>query len=123
LKQAGVRGARLSVEDDLVRIRFRNPEIDNERYAYLNWHLARATGRRVAYATSTGRQRRLNPRALLKSMLPEHCRIETLEHGSTGDAVWATVVGLLPEEMASISHEFQDASGVQLKVTGQMSLF
>jgi hypothetical protein len=50
LKQAGVVGARLRMNDTTLRIAFRSPGTENERFSYLAWHLERVTGREVIYA-------------------------------------------------------------------------
>jgi hypothetical protein len=122
LRQARVRGARSTIEPDSLRIAFRQPEVDNERYGYLKWHLAEATGRSVEFDRRHKRKTQ-SPRALLKSMLPQICRIENLELVPSGDAMVATIAGLLPDEFASIAGEFQDVYGMRLELKGQMSLF
>ncbi|MEO8182749.1 MAG: hypothetical protein ABI895_28275 [Deltaproteobacteria bacterium] len=87
LRQAGVRGARLTIEDAVVRITFRNPEVDNERYAHLKWHLARVSRRSIEYEVVEQKRKRQNPRAVLKSMLPEHCRITAFEAATGADVM------------------------------------
>ena len=41
LRQARVRGAKVTVKGDCIGIAFRASETDNERYGYLKWHLGR----------------------------------------------------------------------------------
>jgi ATP-dependent helicase IRC3 len=123
LRQVRARGARVVAEDDRVRIAFRNPEVDNERYAYLKWHIAEVAGRDVEYETLGSRRKSLNPRALLKSILPEHCRIDTLEASTRGDAMVATIDGLVPDEIATVVSEFRHECGLTLDLKGQMALF
>lgn len=123
LRQARVRGARPVIEDGVVRITFRAPETDNERFAYLRWHLARVTGRTVEYAPPKRRGKRSSPRVLLKSMLPETCRITDLAAAPSGDAITANVTGLTPAEIADIERDFLEESGMSLDLKGQMSLF
>ncbi|HVZ32065.1 MAG TPA: helicase-related protein [Polyangiaceae bacterium] len=123
LQQAGVVGARVLVSDESVRVTFRNPEVDNERYAYLKWHLAQVTRRAVEYDAIGAKGKRPNPRALLRSMLPERCRLDAFEAASSGEVVVATVTGLAPHEIADFASAFRDECGVQLELKGQMSLF
>jgi superfamily II DNA or RNA helicase len=123
LRQAGVRGARADVDEEALRIEFRNPEVDNERYAYLEWHLAQVTRRRVEYQAPADKPRKLNPRAMLRSMLPQHCRIDALTVAQPGHAMVATIAGLMPGELAVVAREFQDACGLELDLKGQLSLF
>ncbi len=123
LRQARVRGARVVVADDVVRVAFRNPDIENERYAYLKWHLEQLTQRRVEYDPLGRKPKKLNPRALLKSMLPEHCRIEALDAAPQGNAMVARIEGLKPEDLAALASEFREELGVALDLKGQMALF
>lgn len=122
LRQAGARGARAAADEERVRITFRNPELDNERFAFLRWHLARVTRRLVEFDLGSQKQKKANPRAVLRSMLPEHCRIDALE-AAAGETMVATIAGLLPGELAAVAREFQHECGVRLDLRGQMSLF
>jgi ATP-dependent helicase IRC3 len=123
LRQAGARGARVTVDEESVRVSFKNPEVDNERYGYLKWHLGRVTRRVVEFDANGNKQKKLNPRAILRSMLPERCRIDALETGPAGEMMVATIAGLLPGELAAVASEFQHECGVRLDLRGQMSLF
>lgn len=122
LRQAQVWGAKVEIIDEVLRVTFRCPETENECYAPLRWHLAQATGRSVEYAPSK-KKRNNNPRALLKSMLPEGCRITAFEPIPTGDAISANISGLLPRDLDALSRDFFGEYGVTLDVKGQMSLF
>lgn len=122
LRQAGVRGARVEIDEALVRIQFRNPDVDNERFAYLEWHLEQITRRRIQYAASAAR-RKHNPRALLRSMLPQHCRLDALKAAGDGGAMVATIAGLMPTEVAAVTDEFRNEYGLGLEVKGQLALF
>jgi hypothetical protein len=122
LRQTGVHGARVLVSDESVRITFRNPDVDNERYAYLKWHLARVTRRAVEYDALGAKGKRLNPRAVLRTMLPEHCRLDAFEAADSGHVAVATISGLAPHEMAAVATEFRDECGVEQELRGQMSL-
>jgi ATP-dependent helicase IRC3 len=123
LRQAGARGARVDVDEDTVHIAFRNPELDNERYAYLDWHLARVARRRVEFAAPAQKRRTQNPRAVLRSMLPQHCRIDAFDAAHAGRTMVATIAGLLPAELAGVAREFRDECGLDLDLKGQLSLF
>jgi len=123
LRQARVRGAKLAVEDDVVHIAFHCPETDNERYAHLKWHLSRVTGRAVEYSTPKGKRTRSSPRALLKSMLPDGCRITALDADPSGETIMANIAGLTPDEIEEMESDFQDEYGMTLDLKGQMSLF
>jgi hypothetical protein len=60
---------------------------------------------------------------VLKSILPEHCRIDTLEASTRGDVMMATIDGLVPDEIATVVSEFRDESGLTLDLKGQMAFF
>jgi ATP-dependent helicase IRC3 len=123
LRQANVRGAKLKLEGDYVQIAFRAPETDNERYGYLNWHFSRVTGRTVVYASPKGKRKVANPRTLLRSMLPERCRIAAFDTAAAGSTIVASITGLRPTEILAIESDFQDEFGMNLDLRGQMSLF
>ncbi len=123
LRQAQVRGAKLAIQDELIRITFRVPETDNERYAYLKWHLTRVTGRTVIYMSPKGKRKISSPRTLLRSMLPERCRIAALDADPSGQTIVANIAGLTLDEIAEIETDFQDECGMNLDLRGQMSLF
>jgi len=123
LRQARVRGAKVDVQENAVCITFRIPEADNERYAYLKWHLARVTGRNIVYTNPRGKRKVSNPRTLLKSMLPERCRIAALGADQAGQTIVANIAGLRPDEIAEIESDFLDECGMTLDLKGQMSLF
>lgn len=123
LQQARARGAKVTVTEDLVQVSFRRPEADNERYAYLKWHLSRVTGRSVHYLSPKTAAAKPNPRALLKSMLREQCRLTTFEMMPQGDAIRATISGLTGDEVTELAREFQEECGLPLELRGQLSLF
>ena len=123
LREAGARGAKFDVQPDTINITFRTPETDNERYAYLKWHLGRVTGRGIVFSSPKGKRKFGSPRALLKSMLPDHCRIAALGADQAGLVVTANIEGLTPDEIADIQNEFSDECGMTLDLKGQMSLF
>jgi ATP-dependent helicase IRC3 len=125
LRQVHARGVRVTIDDTCVHLAFRDPEIDNERYAYLKWHIEQVTGRSVEYDTAVRKRKHQlsNPRALLKSMLPERCRIHALESANSTNELVAHVDGLSPGEMAALASDFQEEFGVRVSLKGQMALF
>ncbi|MCP4675543.1 MAG: DEAD/DEAH box helicase [Deltaproteobacteria bacterium] len=123
LKQARVRGAKLVLEDNILQVAFRSPETDNERYAYLKWHLSRVTGRIIVYKTPTRKNRRSSPRALLRSMLPDGCHIADFTMSSPQNTITAIITGLTSHEGEEISDDFQSEYGMKLDLKGQMTLF
>lgn len=122
-KQALIRGAKLQVDAESIRITFRSPETENERYAYLKWHLGRVTGRTVDYEPSKRGGRKSSPRTILRSMLPQGCRISYMAAESEGNTITATIAGLRPNEIEEIKDDFRCEYGKELQLKGQMSLF
>lgn len=122
-KQAGVHRAKLQVDPTTVRITFQSPDTENERYAYLKWHLGRVTGRMVVYETPKRKGRQSSPRTLLRSMLPTGCRISDMGANSAENTITATIAGLTPSEIEAIEDDFQNEYGMELDLKGQMSLF
>ncbi len=123
LKQAQAPVRRLTVSDDAVQIEFRTPAVDNERFDYLQWHLARVTARHVAFTIPKNTSTPKNPRALLKSMLPESCKLMSLEVSQDGATLVATITGLTREESDHIQQELRVEHGASLEIQGQLSLF
>ncbi|MBT8340252.1 MAG: DEAD/DEAH box helicase [Desulfatitalea sp.] len=123
LKQAGCVGARLQIDETTVRIQFREPETQNERYAYLKWHLKRATCRHVVYEPPNRKNGAVSPRTLLRSMLPEGCRVSNLAANTRNNTITATVSGLTPDLIQRVQADFEDEYGMALDLQGQMSLF
>jgi hypothetical protein len=111
------------VNDEAVEIEFRRPEVDNEQFSYLKWHLERVTGRKALFATGGRAKPIRNPLALLRSMLPENSKLVSLLAESDDTALVATIVGLTREETEQLEAEFRDALGIELKIRGQLSLF
>ncbi|MCP4599610.1 MAG: DEAD/DEAH box helicase [Proteobacteria bacterium] len=123
LRQAHAHFERLTVLDSSVIIKLRTPQIDNERFSYLKWHLARITGRTVVFEAAAETRKSSNPRTLLKSMLPATCRINTLKADPAKNTLTATITGLTPEETKDISSDFKAEHGMKLEIKGQLSLF
>ena len=123
LRQAHVLGARLAIDDETLSITFRNPDTDNERYGYLKWHLSRVTARTVSYTRPGSKRRTSSPLALLRSMLPDGCRIAGIDTDASRETIVADIAGLTPGQVAEIQSDFQDEFGMRLDLRGQMSLF
>jgi ATP-dependent helicase IRC3 len=123
LKQAGVVGARVHVDETSLRVTFRLPETDNERYGYLKWHIGRVTCRTVIYAPPKRRRDAPRPRTLLRSMLPDGCRISHLAASQQSDTITASITGLTPAAFQDIQDDFESEFGIPLDLKGQMSLF
>ena len=122
-KQTRVRRAKLQIDEMTVRITFRASDTENERYAYLKWHLGRVTGRTVIYEAAKRKGRNSSPRALLRSMLPVGCRISDMAADAAENTITATIAGLTPDEIEEIKDDFQYEYGMGLDLKGQMSLF
>ncbi len=123
LQQAHARGAKVAVEGETIRVAFRQPETDNERYAYLKWHISQVTRRTAVFAMPKGKRKTSTPRALLKSMLPDGCRIAALAPVAEGHSIVAKVTGLTARDIETIERDFRDEAGIDLDLKGQMSLF
>jgi hypothetical protein len=127
LKQAGTVVTKMSLspprdgERGRIEIRLLHAEVNNERYRYLQWHLERATGWRTTYAEPKRRTRRINPRALLRSSLPEGYRIRGFDYDETANRIVVQVPGLQQEVLEEICTAFEAASGIDLKIQGQLA--
>jgi len=127
LKQAGATVTKMTVsppsngERGKIDIRLLNAEVNNERYRYLQWHMERATGWRITYAEPKRRTRRVNPRALLRSTLPDGYRIRGFEYDEAANCIVAEIPGLEPEVLEQICAVFEAASGIDLEIQGQLS--
>jgi ATP-dependent helicase IRC3 len=127
LKHAGAVATKMIVsppgdgERGQVEIRLLNAEINNERYQYLQWHMERATGWRTTYTEPKQRTRRVNPRALLRSTLPEGYRIREFDYDEAANRIVVQVPGLQQEVLEEICTAFEAASGIDLKIQGQLA--
>ena len=123
LKQAGAVGTRLKVDERTLGVTFRAPETENERFAYLKWHIQRVARRTVIYEQPKRKSGSIHPRTLLRSILPEGCRIHNLAQDAKGNAIIASVAGLTPGEIQGLQEDFEDEYGMPLDLKGQMALF
>ncbi len=123
LQQVRARYKSIDCSAETTQIRFKKPETDNEQYAHLKWHLARVTGREVAFFSPQRKRAPASPRALLKSMLPSTAHISRFDLNGDGSAITAVITGLTPDEVDDVATEFHAESGTVLKLKGQMSLF
>jgi hypothetical protein len=108
-------------ESGQIEITLLRAEVNNERYRYLLWHMERATGWRTTYAEPRMRTRRVNPRALLRSTLPEGYRIRRFDYDEATNRIVVHVPGLEQEVLEEICTTFEAASGIDLKIQGQLA--
>ena len=83
--------------------------------------MERATGWRAAYAEPKRRTRRVNPRALLRSTLPEGCRIRGFDYDEAANRIVVHAPGLQQELLDEICIAFEAALGIDLKIQGQLA--
>jgi hypothetical protein len=122
LRQAGAQPRRLSFDDGVVTIVLPSPEVQNERFGYLRWHLERATGWTIRYKPApTGSRCPSNPRSLLRSMITEGHRISRIKYDAKQNFVRARLSGMTDREADRIVAEFERASGVELELQGQLA--
>jgi ATP-dependent helicase IRC3 len=127
LKQAGAVATKMILspprdgERGQIQISLLQAEVNNERYQYLQWHLERATGWRTTYAEPQRRMRRVNPRALLRSTLPEGYRIRGFDYDEEANRIVVQVPGLQREVLDEICSAFEAASGIDLEIQGQLA--
>ena len=108
-------------EREQIQISLADPRVNNEKYDYLRWHVARATGLPVAYTPPPKRYRQKNPRALLHSLLPEDLRITTFEFDEGSNTIHAQVSGLGNELRDQVRRSFETTTGLTLDLQGQLS--
>ena len=104
-----------------IEITLLHAEVNNERYQYLQWQLERATGWHTTYVEPKRRTRRINPRALLRSSLPEGYRIREFDYDEAANRIVVQVPGLQQEVLEEICTAFEAASGIDLKIQGQLA--
>jgi len=121
LKQARARVRDLVVDEKTVLVSFHAAETNNERYQYLLWHLERVSQRVVQFKKT--RRRRVNPKALLRSMISGKSKLRDFHYQEDSNTVSVQITDLSPEEMIQIAADFQAESGISLSVSGQLSMF
>jgi hypothetical protein len=82
--------------------------------------MERATGWCATYAEPKRRTRRVNPRALLRSTLPEGYRIREFDYDEAANRIVVQVPGLPNEVVEQIRTAFEAASGIDLRIQGQL---
>jgi ATP-dependent helicase IRC3 len=128
LKQAGAVATRMVLtppgdgERGRIEISLLRAEVNNERYRYLQWHIERATGWCATYAEPKRRAGRVNPRALLRSALPEGYRIREFDYDEAANRIVVQVAGLQNEVLEEICTAFEATSGIELRIQGQLGL-
>ncbi len=126
LTQAGAAATKMILippkngERGRIEITLLHAEVNNERYQYLQWHMERATGWCATYAEPKRRARRVNPRALLRSTLPEGYRIRGFDYDEAANHIVVHVPGLQKEVLEEVRTAFEGASGIDLKIQGQL---
>ena len=128
LAQAGVTLRKYSMEPfqdggagGIFEITFRMPDIENEKYGYLKWHMERATGWKVRFTEpKTPRGRKSNPKALLRSMLPPDHEFENYRYDPEKKRIIAKISGLRNEDIEQVRVAFEAASGIELDIQGQL---
>jgi hypothetical protein len=124
LRQAGAVGARVQADAERICVKFRVPEAENEQFAHLEWHLARATGREIEFAVPKRSRKTSSPKALFRSMLPPECQVLSFGmRAGQPDEFVASVEGLSDNQMQQLADLFEAESGLRLELQGQMSLF
>ena len=107
-------------DKDRLKISFASPEINNEKYSYVKWHLERFTGWPVEYLKGKNRS---NPKAFLNSMLNNNQKIRQFTFLEENKTVIAMIDNLSCEEVSEITERFKEQTGFDLEVKGQISLF
>ena len=120
MKQAHAPIKRITQDNNTLKISLASPEINNEKYSYVKWHLQRVTGWSVNY--QEGRKRG-NPKAFLNSMLNENQKIKRFVFNEEEKSVIAWINNLSHDELSYMSEKFKEKMGMDLKVRGQVSLF
>jgi len=127
LKQAGATYTKMILsppsdgERGQIEITLLHAAVNNERYQYLQWHIERATGWRTTYAVPRRRTQRVNPRALLRSTLPEGYRIRGFDYDEAANRIVVQVPGLEKEMLEEICTAFEAGSGIELEIQGQLA--
>jgi ATP-dependent helicase IRC3 len=103
-----------------LKISFESPEINNEKYLYVKWHLERFTGWPVEYLKG---KKRSNPKAFLNSMLNGNQKIRQFSFLEEKKTVIAMIDNLSGEDVSEITEKFREQTGFDLEVKGQISLF
>jgi superfamily II DNA or RNA helicase len=103
-----------------VRIALARPELDNERFDFLLWHLERATGWSVSWQPARTQVRVRSPRALLSSMLPDGHRVLRFEHDRDGRGIVAEIAGVSAGGLLTLERKFEAESGLKLEIRGQL---
>ncbi|MEM9455518.1 MAG: DEAD/DEAH box helicase [Myxococcota bacterium] len=122
LSEAGASVRTITADEETLKIHLRDPEVDNERYAYLRWHLQRVTQRAIEFQRPAQRRlRSSSPRAVLRSMLGGR-RIHELAVDPERQLVDVTIAGLGADEADALCRNFEREVGMQLRLTGQLGL-
>ena len=117
--QSAARLQKISQRDNGILISLADPQVSNEQFQYLKWHLERVTGWDIEYKPSSQAR---NPQALLKSMLSEHQTIKSFSFDPEKQRVIAWINNLPPDSVAYFTEKFYENTGLKLILRGQMTL-
>ncbi|MFT5084689.1 MAG: ATP-dependent helicase IRC3 [Lentisphaeria bacterium] len=120
LKQASARFKDLTIEEGTIQISFHSPEINNERFEYLQWHLQRISNRTIFYKKPLGRK--VKPKVLLQSMVSKTHKLKNFDFNEKNNTVSVLIEGLTSTEIDQVSSNFYNESGMHLDLIGQLSL-
>ena len=120
MRQAHAPIKRITRDNNTLQISLASPEINNEKYSYVKWHLQRVTGWSVTYREG---RKKGNPKAFLNSMLNENQRIKRFVFNEEEKSVIAWINNLSHDELSYLSEKFKEKMGMDLKLRGQVSLF
>ncbi len=123
LHQAGATTLRISVDNsvdnEMIKISLTSPEINNERYAYLKWHLENFTGWNIEYSVG---KRKINPRAFLRSMLADNQKLRQFHYNPKDNSVTAWINNLSYNELPEIIKKYKEVTEIRLNIKGQIAL-
>ena len=126
---APVEGLRVSVADaegaddseEQMFISLAQPRLNNDKYSYLSWHIARATGLPATITPVPARYRKKSPKALLGALLPEDLKITRFDVDKAAGSIYAEVSGLETGLAELVRRSFELTSGINLDLQGQLS--
>ena len=124
---APVEGVQISADpeaenpEEQLQISLAQPRLNNDKYGYLAWHIARATGMPAAITPTPARYRKKSPKALLRSLLPEDLKITRFDVDTASGNIYAEVSGLETGLAELVRRSFEVTSGITLDLQGQLS--
>lgn len=119
LHQANAPVRRVYQHNGSITIALASPEINNERWAHLIWHLERVTSWSVKYSKGKVKS---NPRAFLRSMLSNSQKLQRFDYNPDDATVTAWINNLSHHDLSEISEMFREKTGMNLEIKGQISM-